>query len=301
MEGVARFEVAGVSFPCETWYKVIGDLESQAVPLIVVHGGPGACHEYLLPLSDLAPLMPIVFYDQIGNGRSTHLRDKAGDEAFWTPELFIDEFQNLLRHLKLTERPINVYGHSWGGMFITQWAARPVAGNLSRLVIASSLASMDVWRVGITALRKQLPQDVQEVLDRAEKDLNFETPEYEAAVEVFYKKHLSLARPWPAKEVQAALDWFAKDPTTYGTMYGPSELYVSGSLRDWTCVPELSGIKATTLLVNGAQDEAQDIAMQPFFDNIEKVKWVTLDNAAHFAHVDQREKYMQHLRSFLLS
>ncbi|KAJ3578418.1 hypothetical protein NPX13_g2146 [Xylaria arbuscula] len=225
--------------------------------------------------------MPIVFYDQIGNGRSTHLRDKAGDEAFWTPELFIDEFQNLLHHLKLTERPINVYGHSWGGMFIAQWAARP--------------------RVGITALRKQLPQDVQEVLDRAEKDLNFETPEYEAAVEVFYKRHLSLARPWPAKEVQAALDWFAKDPTTYGTMYGPSELYVSGSLRDWTCVPELSGIKATTLLVNGAQDEAQDIAMQPFFDNIEKVKWVTLDNAAHFAHVDQREKYMQHLRSFLLS
>ena len=53
--------------------------------------------------------------------------------------------------------------------------------------------------------------------------------------------------------------------------------------------------------MNGAQDEAQDVAMQPFFDNIEKVKWITLDSAAHFAHIDQREKYMQHLRSFLLS
>ncbi len=41
--------------------------------------------------------------------------------------------------------------------------------------------------------------------------------------------------------------------------------------------------------------------MQPFFDNIAKVKWVTLAGAAHFAYIDQREKYMQHLRAFLLS
>ena len=81
--------------------------------------------------------------------------------------------------------------------------------------------------------------------------------------------------------------------------YGPSELYISGSLRDWTCVPVLGKIKVPTLLINGSEDEAQDVAMRPFFDRIEKVKWVTLDNAAHFSHVDQREKYMEHLGGFL--
>ncbi|KAI1146039.1 Alpha/Beta hydrolase protein [Nemania diffusa] len=298
-EGVAQFIVPGIGSPCETWYKVVGDLGSDKIPLIVVHGGPGACHDYLLPLTDLAPLMPIVFYDQLGNGRSTHLPDKAGDESFWTPDLFIDELQNLLTHLGLKEKAINVYGHSWGGMFTPIWAARPEAGNLHRLVIASSLASMDVWRIGITALRKKLPPDVQKVLDHAEETLDFESPEYEAAVEVFYKRHLSLARPWPAEEVQAALNWFAKDPTTYGTMYGPSELYISGSLRGWTCIPELRGIKVPTLLINGSEDEAQDVAMQAFFDHIQKVKWVTIDGAAHFAHVDKRARYMEHLRSFL--
>lgn len=218
MEGKAPFNVAGLSSPCETWYKVFGDLKSDAIPLIIVHGGPGACHEYLLPLTDLASSMPLIFYDQIGNGQSTHLQDKAGDEAFWTPKLFIDELQNLISHLGLAERRINVYGHSWGGMFTAQWAATPGAANLHRFVIASSLASMDVWRVGITALRKELPRDVQDVLDRADETLDFESAEYEAAVEVFYKRHLSLARPWPAKEVEAALEWFAKDSTTYGTM-----------------------------------------------------------------------------------
>lgn len=77
---------------------------------------------------------------------------------------------------------------------------------------------MDVWRQGINSLREQLPEDVREALDRAEETKDFESPEYEAAVEVFYKKHLSLARPWPSQEVQAALNWFAKDATTYGTM-----------------------------------------------------------------------------------
>lgn len=81
--------------------------------------------------------------------------------------------------------------------------------------------------------------------------------------------------------------------------YGPSELYISGSLRDWTCIPLLDAITAPTLLINGSDDEAQDVAMQPFFDHIKKVKWITIDGAAHFSHVDQRQKHMQHVEAFL--
>ncbi|PVH94907.1 proline-specific peptidase [Periconia macrospinosa] len=298
-EGTVEFKVTELSEPCQTWYKIFGDLNTSAAPLIVLHGGPGACHDYLLPLTDLASSRPIIFYDQIGNGRSTHLPDKAGDESFWTIDLFKAELDNLIRHLGLHERPIDVLGHSWGGMLAAEWAATPGAVHLRRLILSNSLASMDVWRTGISELRKALPQDVQQVLDRAEQKEEFETPEYAAAIEVFYKRHFSLSRPWPAKEVQAALDWFEKDSTTYGTMYGPSELYISGSLRDWTSVPLLSKIKAPTLLINGTEDEAQDVAMKPFFDYIGRVKWVTIDKAAHFSHVDQRERYMAAVESFL--
>ncbi|KAH8788594.1 Alpha/Beta hydrolase protein [Diaporthe sp. PMI_573] len=299
-EGLAPFPVEGLSEPCQTWYKVVGDLGTSAVPLILLHGGPGASHDYLLPLVDLAPATPLVFYDQIGNGRSTHLPEKNGDKQFWSVELFMKELDNLIRHLGLQDRPIDVYGHSWGGMLAAEWAAaQPSPSNLRRLVLSNSLASMDIFHDGVTVLRKQLPQDVQVVLDRAEETKDFTSPEYEAAVEVFYKRHLSLSRPWPPPEVQVALDWFAKDPTVYGTMYGPSELYVSGSLRNWTCIPKLSKIKVPTLLINGVQDEAQDVAIQPFFDHIGQVKWITLDNAAHFSHVDQRESYMKHLGTFL--
>lgn len=218
VEGFAPFPVPGLAEPCQTWYKVIGNLDNSAAPpLIVLHGGPGACHDYLLPLSDLAPSTPLVFYDQIGNGRSTHLPEKNGDEKFWSVELFMKELDNLLLHLELQDRPIDLYGHSWGGMLAAEWAAAQPP-NLRRLVISNSLASMDVWREGVSMLRAQLPADVQKVLDHAEETLDFDSSEYQDAVEVFYKRHLSLSRPWPSTEVQAALDWFAKDSTTYGTM-----------------------------------------------------------------------------------
>ncbi|KAI9155568.1 L-amino acid amidase [Paramyrothecium foliicola] len=267
-EGTIVFNVPGLPSPAYTWYKIVGDLDGDQTPLVILHGGPGACHDYLLPLVDLS--VPLIFYDQIGNGKSTHLPEKNGDEAFWSVDLFKNELDNLLQRLGLDNRPIDLYGHSWGGMLAAEWAVTASASNLRRLIISNSLASMDAWRIGITSLRSRLPAWTRAVLDKAEETGDFSSPEYEAAIELFYKRHLSLARPWPAPEVQAALDWFAADATTYGTMYGPSELSITGSLRNWTIIPLLHRISVPTLLMNAVHDEAQDVAMRPFFEHIKK-------------------------------
>lgn len=85
-----------------------------------------------------------------------------------------------------------------------------------------------------------------------------------------------------------------------GCSCGPSNLpYVTRSLRHWDSKHLVGNIRVPTLLINGSADLAQDPLMRPFFDHIEKVKWVTIDNAAHYSHVDQREKYVQHLRAFV--
>jgi proline-specific peptidase len=322
-EGIAPFIVPGLAEPAKTWFKTFGDFSTNSTPLIVLHGGPGACHDYLLPLTDLN--VPLVFYDQIGNGLSTHLPEKNGDEEFWSVDLFKDELDNLIGYLGLKDRPIDIYGHSWGGMLAAEWAVTESSSNLRRLIISNSLASMDTWRIGMDSLKAQLPSCIREVLDEAEKTENFTGPAYNNAIEYFYKRHLSLARPWPAPEVEAALNWFATDGTTYETMYvyralrhdepmymtcvlmttaiyryGPSELYITGNLRNWTIIPELHKIKVPTLLINADMDEAQDVTMQPFSDNIKDSKWIKMKNAAHFSHVDKREEYIQHVQSFLI-
>src|ERR1700677_2786247 len=112
--------------PCQTWYKVIGDLKTSSTgrPLVTLHGGPGACHNYLLPsLSELPEKygVPVVFYDQIGNGKSTHYREKRLDTNFWTPDLIMSELENLLEHLGIGD-DYDLLGQSWGGMLGAMFA-----------------------------------------------------------------------------------------------------------------------------------------------------------------------------------
>ena len=217
-EGEVQFNVPGLSKPCRTWYKVMGDLKSKIIPLVTLHGGPGACHEYLLPLQDLVMNfdIPIVLYDQIGNGRSTHLPEKDGDESFWTEELFRAELDNLIDHLDLRERTFDLYGQSWGGMLAAKYAALHPPG-LRKLVLADAAASVELLLVGENALRAQLPTDVREILERCEKEGTIESEEYINACVVFYKRHLCRVDPWP-KEVEIALGHLKDDPTVYRTM-----------------------------------------------------------------------------------
>ena len=156
------FSPAGVDKPCITYCKVFGDLGAGTKrPLVVVHGGPGMCHDYLLPLADLAAGgTPVVFYDQLGGGRSTHLPERNGDTAFWTEALFMDEFDNVVRHLGIGAA-FDVLGQSWGGMLMARYAATRAPAGLHRLVVANSPISMKLWIEAANELRGQLPQDVQ--------------------------------------------------------------------------------------------------------------------------------------------
>lgn len=112
---IIPFEIPSTKQPAATWYKVLGKLDTP--PLIVLHGGPGAGHEYVTPLADMHEKyqMPVIFYDQIGCGQSTRFPDKMGDDTFWTFDLFIKELENLVSYFKLHELGFYLIGQSWGG------------------------------------------------------------------------------------------------------------------------------------------------------------------------------------------
>jgi proline-specific peptidase len=223
-EGEVSFDVPAAGKPCKTWYKIYGDLSSSSTgrPLVILHGGPGACHNYLLPLADLAASphsIPIVLYDQIGNGNSTHLREKRLDTEFWVPDLFMKELDNLLRHLGI-ENDYDLLGQSWGGMLGSMWAMSDYEGakGMKRLIISNSPSSMALWVEACNSLRKYLPRDVDDALERHERDGTYKNSEYEEAVMVFYKKHLCRVVPFP-DYVMDSLNWLERDDTTYFTMW----------------------------------------------------------------------------------
>ncbi len=171
----------------ETWYQVTGDLSSGRTPLIALHGGPGVAHNYLKPMEELAQDgWPLVLYDQLGCGRSTHLPNAP--RHFWTIELFLEELSALLDHLNISS-DYHLFGQSWGGMLAAEHAVRCPQG-LQSLILSNSLASSALWAQGANRLRAQLPKDALEALERHETNGTLGDPEYVAAVEEYYARHV---------------------------------------------------------------------------------------------------------------
>ncbi len=277
-----------------TWFRVTGDLKSGRLPLIIAHGGPGCTHDYVDSFKDLADTgRAVVHYDQLGNGRSTHLRDAPAD--FWNVELFLAELNNLIEHLPVSEYAL--LGQSWGGMLGAEHAVRQPAG-LKALIIANSPASMDLWRAAANELRQALPAEVQATLLRHEAAGTTDSAEYHAASQVYYARHVCRLQPEPAEVLRtnAAIE---DDPTVYHTMNGPTEFHVIGSLRHWSIIEHLPRIQVPTLLISGRFDEATPATVQPFADGIRDVRWQIFEQSSHMPHVEEREACMACVEGFL--
>ena len=149
--------------PCHTWYEIYGDLKSGRTPVVAIHGGPGSTHHYLLSFTDLSTKygIPVVFYDQLGNGGSTRLPEMSGDKGtFWDEQLFVDELDNLLRQLGIAD-DYALVGQSWGGMLASRHAVSQPKG-LKRLVISNSPADIQMFvKVAYEQLVANLPGEVR--------------------------------------------------------------------------------------------------------------------------------------------
>ncbi|KAF8155877.1 Alpha/Beta hydrolase protein [Crassisporium funariophilum] len=282
----------------QTWYKIFGELKNnQHRPVVVVHGGPGMTHHYMLPHKTIYSETgtPVLFYDQIGNGASSHCPDVP--KEFWTPELFMDELDNLLKALGIYE-DFDLLGQSWGGMLGGQYAASRTPKGLKRLIIANSPASIELASMGTNALLNEFPQDFVKMMRKHEADGTTEAQEYQEGTMQFYNKHICTLNPWP-EDLQASFAAVAQNPTVYHTMLGPSEFNVIGTMKDWTIVDILHRIPYPTLLISSPTDEIQECAVLPFFLNIPKVKWVELQNSSHLAMFEEPERYFKVILDFL--
>lgn len=278
-----------------TWYRVVGDLKSSKTPVMILHGGPGAGHNYCEPIAEVLAQTgrPAILYDQIGCGNSTHLPDKP--KEFWTPELFMEELVLLTQQLGISNK-YDIVGQSWGGMLGMQFAITKPKG-LNAMVIADSPASMEVWVSEANKLRKELPPEVEATLLKHEATKTTEDPEYVAAVDVFYSRHLCRI-PQPPYVI-ASFDQLAADPTVYHTMNGPSEFHVIGSLKHWDIRPQLKDISTPTLLVSGQYDEATPAMVNEIHGLIPGSKWELFAESSHMPHVEEPAKFKRVVSEFL--
>jgi proline-specific peptidase len=277
-----------------TWYRIAGEGEAPGkLPLLALHGGPGAAHDYLESLDAIAETgRRVIYYDQLGCGNSS-LPEKKPE--MWTVQLYVEEVDVVRQALGL-ER-IHLLGQSWGGMLAMEYMLTQPKG-IASLTIASSPASMMQWVAEANRLRKLLPPDVQATLEQHEAAGTTDHPDYKAATQVFYDRHLCRLLPYP-DYFRRSFEKLEANPEVYNTMNGPNEFHVVGTIKDWDIIDRLPEIKAPTLVTSGKYDEATPLIAGTVYTGIPGARWVLFDNSSHSAHVEEAERYMQVLSAWL--
>lgn len=275
-----------------TWFRVIGDLKSSHIPLVVLHGGPGSAHNNVLTIAKLlsATGRPVILYDQIGCGKSTSLKSKPAE--FWTIELFEEELSRVIKHLKLEKRYI-LAGASWGGMLALNYAIKKPPG-LKGLIIANSLPSSRMWVRETRKLVAKLPAKHRDAIYKYERLEKYANKEYLAANTVFAKRHI---RQIPSLIDNAPKRKFGKH--VYEAMWGPTEFTVRGSLKDWTVEKELHRIKVPTFFINGERDEATPTMQRFMKARVKGSEYYCIKGAAHYAFIEAPLEWMQATEKWL--
>ncbi|MFL6040587.1 MAG: proline iminopeptidase-family hydrolase [Gaiellales bacterium] len=273
----------------ETWYRVVGEDTPGKLPLLCLHGGPGSGHDYLEPMEDLATGRRAIFYDQLGSGRSP----APPDPSRWTIELYLDELAAVREALGL-ER-IHLLGQSWGGMLALEYMLTGPAG-VESLLLCDTLASTPLWIAETGRLRADLPADVRAVLDRCERDGTTEGQEYQDACQAFSDRHLCRVIPNPDC-VKRSLEGMPNE--VYLTMWGPSEFYATGSLRDWDVTDRLGELELPTLILSGRHDESTPAVSGALQRGIAGSQWVVFEDSSHVPHVEEPERFLEVVSGFL--
>ena len=272
----------------QVWYRIVGT--GHAVPVLTLHGGPGAGHDYLEPLEALAPDRPVVFYDQLGCGRS----ERPTDRALWRIERFVAEVNAVRRSLAL-ER-VHLLGQSWGGWLALEYMTTPPQG-VASLTLASTSASIPEFVREAARLIAALPAEIRNTLQRYEQAGDLQHPDYQAAVLEFYKRHLCRLDPWPDALLRSVKN--IEGNPVYETMNGPNEFTVIGNLKDWDRTASLERITVPTLITVGRYDEITPNCALTLHHRIPGSVLHIFERSAHSAHLEEPEEYIRVVRDFL--
>jgi proline iminopeptidase len=281
------------------YYMSVG----HGAPLLVVHGGPGASHDYFLPY--LLPLMRtnrLIFIDERGSGKSSKLEDPHQ----YTIANMVEDIENVRQALALGK--ISLLGHSYGGALAQAYALK-YQQNLSHLILGSTFASTKELNAALAKMKSEMPAQARErvvaleaagLYERGEAWEHGRYPEEYAKLAwgVGYFPYLYQNHPDPNYDPLASNTGTAWD--VYREMWGShGEFVVDGNLTEVEYLDRLPKIKVPTLIIVGDHDESDPKMSEQMHAKIAGSKLVILPKSGHMTFVDQPDRFVQTVRDFI--
>ena len=282
-EGEGYIDVTGG----KVWYRIVGS--GTATPLLLLHGGPGAPSGYLAPLEKLSDERPIIFYDQLGSGKS----DRPADLSLWRTQRFVEELSQVRKALQL--KKVHIFGHSWGTMLAVDYMLTQPSG-VKSLILASPCLSTPRWIQDANKYRAALPNEIQDILNKHEEAGTTDSEEYMGATMEFYSRYMCRLDPWPhaLEKAFAELNF-----EVYGTMWGPSDFHITGNLKDYDRTEQLNEISVPTLFTAGHYDGATPETTTFYQSFVPGASLEIFENSSHMAMHEETDLYVKVIREFL--
>ena len=280
------------------YYQAVG----HGAPLMIVHGGPGASHDYFLPY--LLPLMRtsrLVFIDERGSGKSSKLEDPKQ----YTVANMVEDIEAVRQALGLGK--ISILGHSFGGVLVQAYAFK-YQKNLSHLILGSTFASTKEINEALAKMKSEMnpvERDRVNALEAAGLFGKGELWEHGRYPEEYaklawgkgYFPYVYQNRPDPNYDPLSS-NTTAWD--VYREMWGSDgEFIIDGNLKEVEYVDQLAKIKVPTLIIVGDHDESDPKMSREMHEKIGGSQLVILPNSGHMTFVDQSEQFLKAVRDFV--
>ena len=277
------------------WTKRVGN--NPRIKVLLLHGGPGATHEYFEAADSYFPAASIeyYYYDQLGSAYS----DQPKDPSLWTLPRFVDEVEQVRSALGLTSDNFFLLGQSWGGILAMEYALAHQA-NLKGLIISNMMASIPAYNeYANKVLMPAMDQKALAEIKALEAKKQYTNPRYmELLIPNFYVHHTLRLPPdqWPDPVNRA----FAKlNHDLYVKMQGPSEMGASGDLINWDRTADLKNITVPTLTIGAQHDTMDPKHMEMMSKAFPKGRYLYCPNGSHLAMYDDQTTYFNGVTSFL--
>ena len=292
-------EIETPSGKFNVWTKRVGNNPTKKV--LLLHGGPGANHEYFQAIDSYFPKESIeyYYYDQLGSSFS----DKPKDESLWTIERFVDEVEQVRLALGLDENNFIILGHSWGGILGLEYALKH-QNRMKALIISNMVPSIpDYIKYANDVLAPKLDPSVLKKIREYENAGDYTNTEYLGLIEEhYYPKHV-LRMPleeWP-NPVTRSLAGLNYD--IYLKMQGPSEFGVVGDalLKEWDRKNDLKNLKIPVLTIGGQYDTMDPKQMEWMSTEVQNGTYLHCPNGSHWSMYDDQETYFNGVTGYINS
>jgi len=293
--GVRMIPITTPKGKFNVWTKRIGN--NPTVKLLLLHGGPGATHEYFEALDSYLPGAGIeyYYYDQLGSAYS----DQPKEPDLWDIPRFVDEVEQVRQALGLDKDNFYLLGHSWGGVLAIEYALKHQQ-HLKGLIISNMMASGPAYNeYANKVLMPEMDQKILAEVKALEARKDYANPRYmELLIPLHYEKHILRmpASEWP-DPLNRAFKHLNQD--IYIPIQGPSELGLSGKLLTWDRVADLPKIAAPTLVIGAKYDTMDPAHMEMISKKVQNGRYLFCPRGSHMAMYDDQKTYADGLIRFI--